>query len=199
MASTKPPPPTTSSTPYVIGVIVLLLLAFGLYRWKASTADTTPQITTVVASATQNEVPVLDAPPPPPKVEGRLPRRAGPTRAAPRPRSRPAAATAAAAARCDNAPASPAAPVGVFRGAAAQSAQAGCYQRALRTSEASGSMTVSVQVGPGGSVCSAGLAVDNVHSNEVAQCVLGRFRGRSFPSPGTGCSTVNIPINFVAK
>src|ERR1700685_3496497 len=70
VASTKPPPPTTSSTPYVIGVIVLLLLAFGLYRWKASTTEnTTPQIATVVASATQNDVPVLNAPPPPPKIE----------------------------------------------------------------------------------------------------------------------------------
>ncbi len=194
MASTKPPPPTTSSTPYVIGVIVLLLLAFGLYRWKASQADnTTPQITTVVASATQNDVPVLDAPPPPPKIEEV--EDAGPDAGSTAPKVATGGGSGGCGGKCDN-PASPALQ-SALRGAA-QSAQ-GCYQRALRTSEASGSMTVSVQVGPGGSVCSAGISVDNVHSNEVTQCVLGRFRGRQFPSPGNGCSTVNIPINFVAK
>ena len=80
----------------------------------------------------------------------------------------------------------------------AQSAQ-GCYNRALRTSEVSGSMTVSVQVGAGGQVCSASLANDSVHSNEISSCVLGRFRGQSFPPPSGGCVTVNIPISFTIK
>jgi hypothetical protein len=192
VASTKPPPPTTSSTPYVIGVIVLLLLAFGLYRWKASSADTTPQITTVVASATQNDVPVLDAPPPPPKVE-EVPD-AGPD-AGSAPKVATGGGNGGCGGKCDN-PASPALQA-ALRGAA-QSAT-GCYQRALRTGEASGTMTVSVQVAPGGSVCAANIAQDNVHSGEVAACVLSRFRGRQFPSPGNGCSTLQIPLNFVAK
>jgi hypothetical protein len=80
----------------------------------------------------------------------------------------------------------------------AQSAQ-GCYNRALRTSEVSGSMTVSVQVGPTGQVCSASLANDSVHSNEITTCVLGRFRGQTFPAPQGGCLTVNIPISFTIK
>jgi hypothetical protein len=193
VASTKPPPPTTSSTPYVIGVIVLLLLAFGLYRWKASTAEnTTPQITTVVATA-QNDVPVLDAPPPPPKIE-EIPD-AGSDAGSTAPKVATGGGSGGCGGKCDNPP-SPALQ-SALRGAA-QSAT-GCYQRALRTGEASGTMMVSVQVGPGGSVCSARIAQDNVHSNEVAQCVLSRFSGRQFPSPGGGCSTVQIPLNFVAK
>ena len=194
MAASQPPPPTSSSTPYVIGAVVLALLAFGLYKWKSSSTDNqTPQVTTVTAAPSKEEVPVLNAPPPPPKVED-LPDAGddagkGPVKAS------SGGGSGGCGGKCDSPP-SPALQ-SALRGAA-QSTQ-GCYQRALRTSEASGNMTVSVQVGPNGNVCSAGIAVDNVHSNEVSQCVLGRFRGRSFPSPGNGCSTVNIPINFVAK
>ena len=82
--------------------------------------------------------------------------------------------------------------------AKAQSAT-GCYQRALRTSEVSGSMTVSVQVGPSGSVCSASIVNDSVHSAEVSTCVLSRFRGQTFPPPTEGCVTVGIPISFTIK
>jgi hypothetical protein len=60
-------------------------------------------------------------------------------------------------------------------------------------------MTVSVQVGPSGSVCNASLAADSVHSSEIASCVLNRFRGQSFPPPSGGCVTVNIPISFTIK
>jgi hypothetical protein len=60
-------------------------------------------------------------------------------------------------------------------------------------------MTVSVQVGSNGSVCSASIVSDSVNSNEISSCVLGRFRGRSFPSPQSGCVVVNIPINFTIK
>lgn len=80
----------------------------------------------------------------------------------------------------------------------AQSAQ-GCYNRALRTSEVSGSMTVRVQVGPGGQVCSASLSADSVHSNEISSCVLSRFRGQTFPPPSGGCATLDIPISFSIK
>ena len=59
-------------------------------------------------------------------------------------------------------------------------------------------MTVRVQVGPSGSVCSASLTNDSVHSGEISSCVLGRFRGQSFPAPGE-CATVDIPISFTIK
>ena len=60
-------------------------------------------------------------------------------------------------------------------------------------------MTVSVQVGPSGQVCSAAITNDSVHSNEISQCVLGRFRSGSFPPPTGGCVTANIPISFTIK
>jgi hypothetical protein len=60
-------------------------------------------------------------------------------------------------------------------------------------------MTVSVQVGLSGQVCNASLTNDSVHSNEITTCVLGRFRGQTFPPPTGGCVTVNIPISFTIK
>jgi TonB family protein len=81
---------------------------------------------------------------------------------------------------------------------AASSAQ-GCYMRALRTSEASGRMTVNVQVAQNGTVCNASITDDAVHSGEISSCVLSRFRGKSFPPPQGGCVSVNIPINFSIK
>ena len=80
----------------------------------------------------------------------------------------------------------------------AQTAQ-GCYQRALRTTDVSGSMTVSVQVSSTGSVCNVSIANDTLHSPEVSSCVLGRFRGQSLPPPNGGCITANIPISFKSK
>ena len=56
-----------------------------------------------------------------------------------------------------------------------------------------------MQVGPSGQVCNASLANDSVHSNEIATCVLSRFRGQTFPPPSGGCVTVNIPISFTIK
>jgi hypothetical protein len=60
-------------------------------------------------------------------------------------------------------------------------------------------MTVSVQVASTGAVCSAALIEDTVGSGEIASCVLGRFRGKSFPPPKSGCVVVNVPINFTIK
>ena len=193
MAASESPPPTSSSTPYIVGAVILAALAFGLYRWKASTSTTTePQVVHVTAPPTEEPAPI-NAPPPPPKVE-ELPDAGEDAGKAPVKVSGNGSGNGACG-KCDN-PASPALQ-SALRGAA-QSAQ-GCYQRALRTGEASGNMMVSVQVAASGSVCTAGISNDSVHSNEVSQCGLGRFRGRTFPSPGSGCSTVNIPLNFVAK
>jgi hypothetical protein len=60
-------------------------------------------------------------------------------------------------------------------------------------------MTVSVQVGSSGAVCGASIANDSVNSGEISSCVLGRFRGRTFPPPESGCVVVNIPIAFTIK
>jgi TonB family protein len=78
----------------------------------------------------------------------------------------------------------------------AAGAAQGCYRRALRQSAASGSMTVSVQVGSGGNVCGASIVNDSVGSPEISNCVINRFRGGNFPKPESGCVVVNVPINF---
>jgi outer membrane biosynthesis protein TonB len=185
---------------YLAGAVILVLGAVAL-AWRSCSAQQQPVVQQTTATATvsappqSNDPPPLYAPPPPPKIEeepdaGKPPPKStgtgGPT---------VAAGSGPCGASCTGSATS--ALTTALR-SRAQSAQ-GCYNRALRTSEVSGSMTVSVQVGPSGQVCSASLANDSVHSGEVSSCVLGRFRGQTFPPPSGGCVTVNIPISFTIK
>jgi TonB family protein len=200
-ASTPPPPssrvPTHSSpTPYVLGAIVLAGLAFGLYYVKSRSSEkpTTPQVVTVSATAARNDPPPLNAPPPPPKIED-LPD-AGEDAEAPKAQAK--SPSGPAPVPCSNCQGSATPALQSALTSTAQSAR-GCYTRALRTSEVSGNMTVSVQVGSSGSVCGASVTNDSVRSQEVSSCVLTRFRGRTFPPPSGGCVTVNIPLSFTIK
>lgn len=205
--STPPPPdqiPGHSSGGglYLAGAVVLIGGAIGLFVWnKGKTAPKPTAPTAVVAQSAaaprQDEPQRLYAPPPPPKLDDE------PDAGAPSPK---------ASAKASGSPAAGTAPgpcgpscngettgaLSAALRARAQSAQ-GCYQRALRTSEVSGSMTVSVQIGPSGQVCSASLSNDSVKSSEVTSCVLGRFRGQTFPPPSGGCIVANIPISFTIK
>ncbi len=199
--SSQPPPSTkvpekSGGGLYLLGALLLVGAALALFYWKQSGATSTPQSATVVsAPPPRKEEPVtLYAPPPPPKLDEED---AGVDAGAPAQKSGgsgpvgPGPCGAACVGQATG-------PLQSALRSRAQSAQ-GCYNRALRTSEVSGSMTVSVQVGPSGQVCNASLANDTVHSNEVSSCVLGRFRGQSFPPPSGGCVTVNIPIAFTIK
>lgn len=208
MTSPSQPPPSSKipgrssgSGLYLIGIVLLALGALGLFLWKRGSTIVVeqPQVTAPPTAATTAEaLPQLYAPPPPPKIEEEpdagakastsgQPSSKGPGVAAPGPGQ--------CGGRCDG-PGSPALQAALRT--TAQSAQ-GCYNRALRTSEASGRLVVSVQVASNGSVCSASLAEDAVHSGEISSCVLGRFRGHTFPPPQGGCATVNIPISFAIK
>jgi TonB family protein len=210
-APSQPPPSTNipgkqgSPAPYVIGIVLLVAGAIGLFCWKSKQPP--PTVTTTQSAGVTASV---SAPPPPPQMQFAPP--------PPPPIDEPDAGSDAGAKPVAKGPAGagtgtggPVAPgpcgkcEGQSNGALnsaltgkARSAQ-GCYNRALRTSEVSGSMTVSVQVSATGAVCGASLANDSVHSSEVASCVLGRFRGQSFPPPTGGCVTVNIPISFTIK
>jgi hypothetical protein len=92
-------------------------------------------------------------------------------------------------------------------GAALQSALAakagaarGCYERGLRQNATlQGKLVVSVRVGPGGQVCSAGVASNSLGDPGVASCVVGLFRSASFPAPEGGCVDTQVPMNFVPK
>ncbi len=75
-----------------------------------------------------------------------------------------------------------------------------CYDNAL-TQDATlkGKVSIAVRVGANGSVCSAGVASNDMGSPTVANCVAGYFRSGSFPSPKGGCVDVNVPLNFVPR
>ncbi len=200
MSDSQIPRPSTipghsgGSGPYIAGVAVLAVLAIGLVTWKKSSAPpTTPQATAVVAPPLPP--PMMNAPPPPPPKEEELPD-AGPAASASPSASPVSGGKSPCAGKCGDGKAS-----GGLQSALSSAAQSarGCYQRALRNSEVSGSLTVSVQVGPNGQVCGASITNDTVHSADVSSCVLGRFRGRSFPAPEVGCVVVNIPITFTIK
>ena len=198
----QPPPPdqipghSSGGGLYLVGALVLIVGAVGLFFWKKSSTPATPQKAAATATVPpkRDEPAPLYAPPPPPKIEevpdagvdaGKPAAKAGSGPAGPGPCGAKCEGTATGA-------------LSSALRARAQMAQ-GCYNRALRTSEVSGSMTVSVQVGPSGQVCSVSLANDTVHSGEVTSCVLGRFRGQSFPPPSGGCIVANIPISFSIK
>jgi hypothetical protein len=187
---------------YIIGIAILALLGGGLAWWKLSSSDPQPQASSTPTQPSQAPPPIRnDAPPPPP----------------PPPPEESAAPSASASASASAAPGKgPGGPVGA-RGpcakcgegkasnaltsairSAAQSAQ-GCYNRALRQGEATGSMSVSVSVGSTGSVCSASIGSDTVNNPGISSCVLGRFQGKSFPPPEQGCVVVNVPISFATK
>jgi outer membrane biosynthesis protein TonB len=75
----------------------------------------------------------------------------------------------------------------------------GCYNRALRVSEISGSLTVSVSIGADGTVCGSRIVKDTVGSPAISSCVLSKFSGTSFPRPKVGCVVINVPIAFKTK
>lgn len=197
MSESQPPKSSTipghsgGSGPYAIGVVVLATLAIGLVMWKKG-GEPPPQ-TVATATATTTAPPqFVNAPPPPPPLE-ELPDAAAD--AAPAPSVAPVGKSPCSG-KCGDGKSS--AGLQSALSSTAQSAR-GCYQRALRNSEVSGGLTVSVQVGPNGQVCGASITNDTVGSSEISSCVLSRFRGRTFPAPEAGCVIVNIPITFTIK
>jgi hypothetical protein len=200
----QPPPPdeeiagkSSGGGIYLAGALLLAGAALLLVFWSRKSAPPATSQTTVVVSATPPpppEAPVF-APPPPPKIDDEPDAGAAVQPVAKGTGGPVAAGLGPCGGTCTGQ--ATGALQSALRGRA-QSAQ-GCYNRALRTSEVSGSLTVSVQVGPSGQACSASLVNDSVHSNEISSCVLGRFRGQSFPPPSGGCVTVNIPIAFTIK
>lgn len=76
-----------------------------------------------------------------------------------------------------------------------------CYDNALaQDATLRGKVSIAVRIGANGQACSAGVASNEMASAPgVANCVVGYFRGQSFPQPKGGCVDVNIPINFVPR
>jgi hypothetical protein len=73
-----------------------------------------------------------------------------------------------------------------------------CYNQALAGDPSlKGHVSLSVRIGPGGNVCSAGVASNDMSSPAVANCAANMFRASSFPAPHGGCVDVAVPISFV--
>lgn len=213
--SSAPPPadlPRGSATPYLIGILIFGagIVALLYARCSAETAAPTPQAQNQVApppsgAPVNADLPEFAPPPPPPEDAGS-----------------DAAADAGAAdagqgqvktastGEAGDAPAGPAgacancgqgkptsALVSAVRGTAG-TAQ-GCHNRALRSGGVQGKMTVAVSVGSTGSVCGASITSDTVGNPALSSCVLGKFRGRSYPKPESGCVVINVPLNFAVK
>ena len=182
--SSKPPPsseipgaPQGGGGPYLVGILVLAALAGALFVWKRSMREPTalPLLSTAVSAAitSRPEAPVF-APPPPPKLDDE------PIAASDGDAGKVKSTGPSGPGPCGNSCAGQA--TGALQSALtshARSAQ-GCYNRALRNSEVSGKLRVSVQVGQGGQVCSASIVEDTVHSTEVSSCVRVALSGRRF-------------------
>lgn len=202
MASSVRPsqiPTSGGSGAYIAGVVVLGGLAAALFAWKkcGSTPPqpVTQQSTSATAAATQPEPINFNPPPPPPKLDEVDAGDDGGGKVAAKGTATGPIGPGPCGGKCEGS--APGALQSAIR-STAQSA-AGCYQRALRTSEVSGSMMVAVQVSANGSVCSASIARDDVHSSAVSSCVVERFRSKQFPPPTGGCVTVQVPISFSIK
>lgn len=82
------------------------------------------------------------------------------------------------------------------------SVQRSCWQPALDTRDkdapSSARVSVTIVVGPSGSVQSVSTSGDPKGYRGLASCIAGRVRGWQFPASG-GTTTVNVPFVFAAQ
>jgi len=185
--SSSPPPPTSSGAIYIIAVIALVAAIGGLVCWKIKGSKDTPApvATTPIATAPT----MLEPPPPPPPVE----EDAGSVEAG---AVRTAGNYNPCSAKCSGSANSALQAAISGRAGAARP----CYERALRVNSAlQGKLMISVRIDPQGNVCSSSIAQDQIHSPEVANCVMGMFRTAKFPPPTSGCVDVQVPLSFVPR
>lgn len=189
--------PTSGSggTPYIIAslVLVAIIAAVLWFKFRGSSGSAPTPAATPSVSVTQAPPPVaFDLPPPPPLETLDAGDDGG---------KKVAASGTLGGGTCGSPCQGTETPalVSALRGTAGSAR--GCYERALRTSSMlQGRLKVAVRVGGNGSVCSASIVEDGLHSGEVSSCVLGLFRGRPFPAPGGGsCVDVTVPLSFTPQ
>jgi hypothetical protein len=86
---------------------------------------------------------------------------------------------------------------GALRDAARKAAS--CYNRALRTIKAQGSVMVKLQVTASGVVCRTEIESSSPEVATLTPCLRTLFEGKQLPSPAGGCVNVNIPLVFSIK
>lgn len=73
-----------------------------------------------------------------------------------------------------------------------------CYNQALASdSTLKGHVSIAVRVGPGGNVCSAAVASNDMGTPSVANCAANIFRQATYPAPKGGCVDATVPLSFV--
>jgi hypothetical protein len=202
--SEAPPPSSqlpgrTSNAPYIIGAALLLGLGAVLVYMRGC-EETKPQQPTTNAPpvASTSEVPALPDFSPPPPEEPDAGSDAGPEDAGTKVASGGGKGTGSGGV-CGSC--GQGVPTGELKSAVSSTAgmARGCYNRALQRGGAEGKMVVSVSVGSDGSVCGAAISSDTVGDPSISQCVISKFKSRSYPRPQQGCVVVNVPINFQIK
>lgn len=199
MASQAPPPsspagvPSSGSGKYVVIAVVLLGLIGAAVVWKTSQTPPPPPVVYVDAAPPPTFTgrnPDEDVPLPPPVEDASVEADAGKKVVV------QASNNQCDAKKCGGVSSSELENALQFRVKQAHR----CYDNALAQDPTlRGKVTVSVRIGANGQVCNAGIASNEMSSQQVAQCVSGYFRGANFPSPKGGCVDVNIPINFVPR
>jgi hypothetical protein len=195
--STPPPAgvPQAGNAKYAIIAILLVLGMGGLFAWKSMSSQPPPPPPIVVApsastTAATTNAKLDDIPPPPPEEQKPEAGPGGPK----------IAYVPGAPGGCDkscNGSATPELTAALqIRGAQARR----CYNQALASdSTLKGHVAISVKIGGGGSVCSAGVASNDMGSPAVANCAAGIFRNASYPAPKGGCAEFNVPLSFVPQ
>ena len=202
MASKAPPPssatpagvPPSGNAKYIVVAVLLLGIIGGAIFWKLSQKPPAPVV------LVQDAGPFVPAPPKtirdddiplPPPVED-----AGPDGGKKVVVVNGGGGTGCEAKSCGGGRTSELETALAFRAKQAHR----CYDTALaQDSSLKGHVTIAVRVGSNGSVCSAGIASNDMGSPGVANCVAQYFRGGAFPAPRGGCIDANVPITFVPR
>jgi len=186
-------PQSGGNVKYALVALVLLLGVGGIFAWRSLTnRDETPApmptVPSTVASLAPPPNPKLDDIPPPPPAEEKPEAGVGGGHYV----------AAVGGGGCDGTCSGKAtAELGAALQARGNQARR-CYNSALASdSSLRGHVTIAVKVGPGGNVCSASVAGNDMGSPGVANCAANILRNASYPAPKGGCVVATVPLSFV--
>jgi hypothetical protein len=193
--SIPPPPKHGGSGGFIAAAVVMLLLMGGLIWWKMKGGDP-PKVAEVPPVVSATAPPIMEETlPPPPKIET-------PDAGVAKTPGKRLGGQFVGAGSCGGPDGCNGQVTSQLKSALQGKAGASrrCYERALmQNSMLQGRIVLGVRVGSNGQVCSANITQNGVGDPGLANCVLGMFRGSSFPAPGGGCVDTAVPMNFVPK
>jgi hypothetical protein len=185
-------PESGGNAKYAIVAVVLLLAAGGIYWWRSATnRDQAPAPPPTIASVAPPPTnPKLDDIPPPPPPEVKPEGGTGGIKYVYVPGG-------GCDGKCSQAYSTP--ELGAALSIRGQQARR-CYNAALASdSTLRGHVTIAVRIGPGGNVCSASVASNDMSSPSVAACAANILRSASYPAPHGGCVDATVPLSFIPQ